>query len=61
VQPRLTNFSLATLLGRVQAEFGPLSADKRLTLKVLPTAAIVRSDPTLLERIVQNLLSNAIR
>ena len=60
-QPRLTNFSLATLLGRVQAEFGPLAADKRLTLKVLPTAAIVRSDPTLLERVVQNLLSNAIR
>ena len=43
VQPRLTNFSLATLLGRVQAEFGPLAADKRLTLKVRPTAAIVRS------------------
>jgi PAS domain S-box-containing protein len=61
VQPRLTNFSLATLLSRVQAEFSPVAADKRLTLKVLPTAAIVRSDPTLLERIIQNLLSNAIR
>src|SRR3954453_9546012 len=61
VQPRLTNFSLATLLARVQAEFRPFAADKRLTLKVLPTAAIVRSDPTLLERIIQNLLSNAIR
>jgi len=61
VQPRLTNFSLATLLARVQAEFGMLAADKRLTLKVLPTAAIVRSDPTLLERIIQNLISNAVR
>ena len=61
VQPRLTNFSLATLLNRLRSEFSPLAGDKRLTLRVRPTTAIVRSDPTLLERILQNLLSNAIR
>jgi two-component system, sensor histidine kinase len=61
VQPRLTNFSLATLFDRVRTEFGPLAGDRRLTLRVRPTTAIIRSDPTLLERIVQNLVSNAIR
>jgi PAS domain S-box-containing protein len=61
VQPRLTNFSLATLFGRLRTEFEPLAGDKKLTLRVMPTTAIVRSDPTLLERIVQNLLSNALR
>ncbi|UEM23115.1 PAS domain S-box protein [Skermanella mucosa] len=61
VQPRLTNFSLATLFDRVRAEYGPLAGDRRLTLRVRPTTAIIRSDPTLLERIVQNLVSNAIR
>ena len=61
VQPRLTNFSLATLFDRVRTEFGPLAVDRKLTLRVRPTTAIIRSDPTLLERIVQNLVSNAIR
>jgi CheY-like chemotaxis protein/anti-sigma regulatory factor (Ser/Thr protein kinase) len=61
VQPRLTNFSLATLFDRVRTEFGPLAGDRRLTLRVRPTTAIIRSDPTLLERIVRNLVSNAIR
>jgi two-component system, sensor histidine kinase len=61
VQPRFANFSLTALFDRIQTELAPLAADKRLTLRVLPTTAIIRSDPTLLERIVQNLVSNAIR
>ena len=61
VQPRFANFSLSALFGRIQTELAPLAADKRLTLRVLPTTAIIRSDPTLLERIIQNLVSNAIR
>ena len=61
VQPRFANFSLSALFDRIQTELAPLAADKKLTLRVLPTTAIIRSDPTLLERIVQNLVSNAIR
>jgi PAS domain S-box-containing protein len=61
VQPRITNFSLATLVNRIKAEFGPLAGDKKLALRVRPTTAVIRSDPTLLERIVQNLVANAIR
>ena len=61
VQPRFANFSLSALFGRIQTELAPLAGDKKLTLRVLPTTAIIRSDPTLLERIVQNLVSNAIR
>ena len=61
IQPKLVNFSLSTLFERVQAEFMSQATDKQLGLKVIPTSAIVRSDPLLLERIVQNLVSNAIR
>lgn len=61
VVPRATNFSLGVLFDRMVAEFVPLAADKSLTLKAVSTSAIVRTDPTLLGRIVQNLLANAIR
>jgi signal transduction histidine kinase len=57
----LTRSALSALFHRIQTEFSPLAADKRLTLRVLPTTAVVRNDPTLLERIIQNLVSNAIR
>jgi two-component system, sensor histidine kinase len=61
VVPRATNFSLGVLFDRMAAEFQPLAADKALTLSSVPTSAVVRTDPTLLGRIVQNLVANAIR
>ena len=54
-------FPLAPLLCRVKHEFAPLAAGKGLRLGVMPTRAWVESDPVLLERIVANLVSNAIR
>lgn len=52
---------LAILLGRLSDEFGPIAARKGLRLDILPCNLGVQSDATYLRRILQNLISNAIR
>ena len=42
-------------------EFAPQAAARGLELRVVPADYRVRSDPVLLERILRNLLTNAIR
>ncbi|MGE5545525.1 MAG: PAS domain S-box protein [Solirubrobacterales bacterium] len=61
VTPKITDFSVAAVLERTAAEFGPQARDKGLEFKVVGSSATVRTDPALLSRIVQNLASNAIR
>ncbi|MCW2248414.1 PAS domain S-box-containing protein [Azospirillum fermentarium] len=59
VEPAIAAFPIATLLDRLRTQYtGPFAA-KGLTLTVRPSAAVVRSDPTLLGRILSNLLENA--
>ncbi|SHI33625.1 PAS domain-containing sensor histidine kinase [Wenxinia saemankumensis] len=53
--------ALGPLLARLADEFAPVAAAKGLRLTVRPTAARVRSDPAYLRRILQNLISNAVR
>ncbi len=48
------------LLARMKADYGPRAEDKGLTLQVVPCDSVVRTDPVLLERLVGNLVSNAI-
>ncbi len=54
------DFPLQALLGRLTAQFSLLAADKGLRLVQVPTSLWVRSDPLLLERILLNLISNAL-
>jgi CheY-like chemotaxis protein len=61
LQPELSNFPLHELLEDLQHQYAPLAASRQLRLIVAPTHAIVRSDRTLLRRIVQNYISNALR
>lgn len=61
VAPRLETVGLAELLDRIAGEYGPRAADRGLRLTVRPTALWTRTDPALLERIVRNLLENALR
>ena len=61
VQAVKQNFRVQTVFDRLQAEFMPLAVDKDLELVVLKTEIVGYSDPHLLERILRNLISNAIR
>jgi signal transduction histidine kinase len=55
------DFELQPLLARLAAQLEPQATAKGLSIRRELAAARVRSDPTLLARIVQNLLGNAIR
>jgi two-component system, sensor histidine kinase len=59
--PTVAEFPIAELLGRIGSTFAPVALEKGLSLVLAPSSAWVRSDPVLLERIVLNLVSNALR
>jgi signal transduction histidine kinase/CheY-like chemotaxis protein len=59
--PDLSEFPVARLLKRIEQTFAEAAHEKELSLRVLPSRAWVRSDFILLERIVLNLVSNAVR
>ncbi|HIJ62107.1 MAG TPA: HAMP domain-containing histidine kinase [Rhodospirillaceae bacterium] len=59
VQP--VSFPVRQLFDRLAIEFEALAAAKGLSIRFIPTAARVYSDPVLLERMLRNLLANAIR
>lgn len=61
VVPAVSAFNAQTVLERLRGEFEPQVAAAGLRLRVLPCALAVRSDQALLERILRNLLTNAIR
>ncbi|HEM7807377.1 TPA: hybrid sensor histidine kinase/response regulator [Burkholderia multivorans] len=54
-------FAIDTVLGRVCNEYLLDAAAKGLRLSRVPCRAIVDSDPVLIERVVRNLVGNAVR
>jgi signal transduction histidine kinase len=61
IKPNPCAFALMPLIQRVVESEAPIAAQKQIKLRVLPTSATVRSDPVLLERMLKNLVTNAIR
>ncbi|MBB6253946.1 ATP-binding protein [Nitrospirillum iridis] len=61
VTPTPTRFPLSTVLERLAGEFRPLAAANGVDLRCVPTTAQVNSDPVLIDRVVRNLIVNAVR
>jgi signal transduction histidine kinase/CheY-like chemotaxis protein len=61
VSPKRATISLSPLFERLEREFLPVAAASGLRLSVMPTRMCVESDAVLLERILANLVSNAVR
>ncbi len=61
IEVRKRHFPASQLFEHVQQQFEGPAAAKGLKLKVHPTNWILYSDPVLLERILINLVSNALR
>jgi len=61
IKPAIEDIDLRQLVTRVKANFESSAADKGLSLIVRTKHVSVRSDPILLERILNNLVSNAVR
>ena len=61
IKPSVVAFPLMPLIERVMESEAPLAAQKNLGLRVVVTSASARSDPALLERMLKNLVTNAIR
>jgi signal transduction histidine kinase len=61
VRPRIATIPLAPLMERVRLEYEPAARQKELALTIVNNSLFVRSDPVLLERVMRNLVSNAVR
>jgi len=61
IEPHLSDFPVITVLNRISNECTPQAQAKGLDLRVVPSSAWIRSDPLMVERILRNLVTNAIR
>jgi Na+/proline symporter/signal transduction histidine kinase len=61
LKPSINSFALNDLLQDLCLQYLPTAQQRHLKLSVHPTQFWVQSDPLLLRRMVQNLLSNALR
>ena len=61
IKPDIRPCALQPMLDRLAASFRRAAADRRIRLRFRPTRQWVETDPVMLERIIANLVSNALR
>jgi PAS domain S-box-containing protein len=61
ITPDIEDVRVETLLSQIKADNAPIAEQKQLELDVTESNAVIRSDPRLLERIVENFVTNAIK
>jgi signal transduction histidine kinase len=61
IRPELQRIDLKRFVQRIGADYAALTQEKGLEFRVVGADALVETDPLLLERIVRNLLDNAVK
>ncbi|MDQ4059890.1 MAG: PAS-domain containing protein, partial [Pseudomonadota bacterium] len=61
MKPQWSSFRIEEIFRQLQREFEPVAAEKKLRLTFLRSSLTVRSDRRLLRRLLQNLVSNAVK
>ncbi|MBC55041.1 MAG: sodium:proline symporter [Gammaproteobacteria bacterium] len=61
LQPHKKDIALWDILAPLNASFALLAEEKGLAFRIQPTQVVVHTDQKILQRILQNLLSNAVR
>jgi signal transduction histidine kinase len=61
LKPAPTAFSVRDLMRKIEVEFQPLAKEKSIRLKIVGASSMVVADRMLVARILQNLVSNAIK
>jgi Na+/proline symporter/signal transduction histidine kinase len=59
--PSVSSFKIGDLMRSLEIEFAPIARAKRLKLTFVPCSLPVESDRLMLRRLLQNLISNAIK
>jgi CheY-like chemotaxis protein len=61
LKPEITVFALEDLFRELQRDFEPTAREKGIALRFVASKAAIRSDRRLMRRLLQNLVSNAIK
>ena len=60
-RPQIADFAIDDVFRQLEIEFAPTARAKGLTLRFVPSSLVVRSDRRLMRRLLQNLVSNALK
>jgi signal transduction histidine kinase len=61
VRPEISDVELQPLFRSLMSDFAPLAAKKGLQLRFRATGSVIRTDRMLYRRVLQNIISNALR